>query len=106
MREALDDLDAALDQDVGPAAVIAGDAADHYAERKADDDAEEADCQRDARAVDDARQEVAAEPVGAQQEQRPALRRAHEVHIARDIAPEFVRVAVAEPADPLLLRRI
>jgi hypothetical protein len=33
MREGLHDLDAALDQNVGPAAVIAGDAADQDAER-------------------------------------------------------------------------
>src|SRR5437868_12688930 len=84
MREALDDLDAALDQDVGPAAVIAGDAADQDAERKADDDADQPDRQRDARAIDDARQEIAAEPVGAEQKERAALGRADQVQIARD----------------------
>ena len=64
---------------VDPAAVIAGDAADDDAEREADRDADQADRQRDARAVDDARQHVAAEPVGAEQEQRAALGRADEV---------------------------
>src|SRR5947208_4915575 len=106
MREALDDLDAALDQDVGPAAVIAGDAADQDAERKADDDADQPDRQRDARAVDDARQEIAAEPVGAEQKERAALGRADQVQITREIAPEYVGIAVTEPAERLLLRRL
>src|SRR5712671_1986907 len=106
MREGLDDLDAALDQDVGPAAVIAGDAADQDAERKADDDADQPDGQRDPRAVDDPRQQVAAEPVGAEQEHLPARRRAGQVHIAVDIAPEFVRVAMTQPAERLILCRV
>ena len=106
MREALDHLDAALDQDVGPAAVIAGDAADQDAERKADDNADQPDRQRDARAIDNARQEIAAEPVGAEQKERAALGRADQVQIARDIAPELVGIAVAEPADRLWLRRV
>src|SRR3984893_3344339 len=106
MREGLDDLDAALDQDVGPAAVIAGDAADHDAEGKADDDAEQPDRERDPRAVDDARQQIPAEPVGAEQEHLTALRRAHQVEIAVDPAPEFVRVAVAQEADRLVLLRV
>src|ERR1051325_3201047 len=101
MREALDHLDAALDQDVGPAAVIAGNAADQDAERKADDDADEPDRQRDARAVDNARQEIAAEPVGAEQKERSALGWADQVKITWDIAPKFVGIAVTEPADRL-----
>ena len=82
--------------DVGPAAVIAGDAADDDAEGQADGDADQPDGQRDARAVDDPRQQIAAEPVGAEQEQLPALGRADEMQIARDHAPELVLVATAE----------
>src|SRR5438132_526729 len=106
MREGLDDLDAALDQDIGPAAVIAGDAADQDAEGEADDDTEQSDGQRDPRAIDDARQQIAAEPVGAEQEQLAALGRAHQVHIAVDPAPEFVWIAVAQEADRLVLLRV
>ena len=42
-------------------------------------DADQADGQRDARAVDDAREHVAAEPVGAEQEHLAALGRADEM---------------------------
>src|ERR1700724_648524 len=97
MRAGLDPLDAALDQDVGPAAVIAGDAANQDAEREADDDPDQPDRQRDPRAVDDARQQVAAEPVGAEQEHLTARRGAGEVDVAVDVSPELVRVAVTEP---------
>src|SRR5271167_3252156 len=103
MRERLHDLDAALDHDVGPAAVIPGDATDDDAERKTDRDADEADGQRDARAVDDAREEVAAEPVGAEQEQLPALRGTSEMKPGRDVAPEQIRVAATEEPERLVL---
>src|SRR5229473_142909 len=106
MREGLDHLDAALDQDVCPATVIAGNAADHDAEREADDDADQADRQRDPRAVDDARQQVAAEPVGAEQEQLAAFGWADEMDIACDQAPELVAVAMAQKADRLALLRV
>ncbi len=52
MREGLDYLYATLDQDIGPTTVVAGDSADHDAEREADSDAEEPDRQRDPRSVD------------------------------------------------------
>src|SRR5712671_4673062 len=103
MREGLDDLDEALDQDVGPAAVIAGNAADQDAEREADDDAEQSDGQRDPRPVADARQQLAAEAVGAEQEQLAARRGAGEVEVAVDRAPKFVGVAAADPVDRLTL---
>src|SRR5437667_973974 len=103
MREGLDDLDQALDQDIDPAAVIAGDAADDDAEGEADGDADQADGQRDARTVEDAREQVAAEPVGAEQKERALLGRAGEMEIALDEAPEQVAGAVAEAADRLRL---
>ena len=46
---------------VDPAAVIAGNAADDDAEDETERDAEQADGERDARAVDEAREHVAAE---------------------------------------------
>src|SRR5258707_11932925 len=103
MREGLDDLDQALDQDVDPAAVIAGDAADDDAQGEADGDADEPDGQRDARAVEDAREQIAAEPVGAEQKERAALGRAGEMAIAVEEAPERIAIAVAEEADRLRL---
>ena len=83
------------------AAVIAGEPADDDAEHEADGDAEQADGQRDARAVDDARQHVAAEPVGAEQEELAVLGRADEMDVALEQAPEPVAVAPAEEADLL-----
>ena len=78
--------------------MIAGEPADDDAEHEADGDAEQADGQRDARAVDDARQHVAAEPVGAEQEQLAALGRADQMEVAFEQAPELVGVAAAEEA--------
>ena len=72
MREGLDNLHAALDHDIAPAAVIAGDAADDDAEGQADGDADQPDGQRDARTVDHPRHQIATEPVGPEQEQLPA----------------------------------
>src|SRR5258707_13280980 len=103
MREGLDDLDQALDQNVDPAPVIAGDAADDDAEGEADGDADEADGERDARAVEDAREHVAAEPVGAEQEELAVLGRADEMDVALDQPPEEIAVAVAEEAQLLHL---
>mgnify|MGYP000334839055 CR=1 FL=1 len=69
-RKGADDLDQALDQVVDPSAVVAGDTAQHDADRKAHQDAQQADRQRDAGAVDDPREHVAPDVVGAEQEAR------------------------------------
>src|SRR5262249_56464451 len=98
--------ESAVNQCGGPAAIIAGDAADQDAEGEADDNAKEADRQRDPCAVNDARQEIAAKPVGAEQEQLPAFRRADQVQIAIEETPEAVAVAMTEELDRLMLRRI
>src|ERR1700754_2413088 len=103
MREGLDDLDQPLDDDVDPAAVIAGDAADDDPQGEADGDADEADGERNAGAGDDAREHVAAEPVGAEQEEGAVLRRADDMEIALDEAPEAISVAMAEEAQLLHL---
>ncbi len=70
---------------------------------KADGHADQADSERDPRAINDARQHIAAEPVGAEQKQLAALRRADQVEIARDEAPVIVLVAVAKEPDRLVL---
>ena len=92
--------------EVEQAAVIAGEPADDDAEHEADGDADQADGERDARAVDDARQHVAAEPVGAEQEELAALGRADEVEVAFEQPPELVAVAAAEEADRLHVVRV
>jgi hypothetical protein len=51
---------------VDPAAVIAGDAAEHDAQHQAQGHADEADGHGDSRAIDGAAEEIAAQPVGAQ----------------------------------------
>jgi hypothetical protein len=63
---------------------------------KADHHAQKADCQRDARTVYDAREHVAAQPVGAEQEQLPVLGRAEQVGIHLHQPPPPVCVAFAE----------
>src|SRR5579863_1642957 len=106
MRKRLNHFDNALNKDVGPAAVIPGDAADHDTEREADRDADKTDGQRNPCAIDDARQQIATEPVGAEQEQLPAIGRADEMEACRDEAPEQVFVALAEKAQGLVLCRV
>src|SRR5713101_3186748 len=99
MRKGLDHFDDTLDQHVGPAAVITGDAADQDAEAEADDHTDETDGQRDPRAVNDARQQVAAEPVSAEEKHLPVRRRTEQVEIARDEPPVIIPVAMAKEAD-------
>src|SRR5579875_1002818 len=106
MREGLDDFDQPLDQDVGPAAVIPRDAADQHRQREADGDPQQSDGQRDPRPVDDPRQHVPAEPVGAEQKQLSAARRAEKVHVAAQQAPEAIAVAMAEKPDRFPLFRV
>ncbi len=64
------------------------------------------DGQRDARAVDHPRHQIAAEPVGAEQEQLPALGRTGKMQVAGKQAPELVAVAVAEKPQRLALFRV
>src|SRR5206468_5510406 len=99
-------LDEALDHVVDPAAVIAGDAAEREADHEAHGDAEEAHGERDARAIHDAGKYLAPEPVGAEEIERAALRRAEEVEAAVDYLPEAVFVAEAEEAHLVDLRRV
>src|SRR5215472_3130407 len=106
MRKGLDDLDPPLDQDIGPTAIIARDPADQYAKGEADGDTEEPDRQRDPRTVDHSRQQIATQPIGAEQKQLPAARRAGEVQVARDQPPEQIFIAATEEADRLTFLRV
>src|SRR5208282_4480444 len=75
-------------------------------EHEADGDADEPDGERDAGTIDDAREHVAPEAVGAEEEERAALGRTDEVEAPLDQAPEAVGVAQAEEAEALDLGRI
>ena len=86
------------------AAVIAGDAADDDADHVAQRDADQADGERDARAVDEPREHVAPEPVGAEQEHRarpPAGRSDGNRPLNR--SQKLYSLAGAEEADRLRL---
>src|ERR1700730_1070466 len=98
MRKRLDDLDPALDQDIGPSPVIAGNPSDQDAQREADGNAQKPDGQREARPVDHARQEIAPESVGSGQEQLPAVSRANKVQIAGKQPPEAICTTMTEEA--------
>ena len=87
-RQRAQDLDQPLDDVVDPAADVAGEAAEDQAEHERHGDADEADRERDARPVDDAREQVAPEPVRAEQEERAVLGRTDEVEVRRRHAPE------------------
>ena len=87
--------------EIEDAAVVAGQPADDDAENEADGNAEQADRERDAGAIDDARQHIATQPVGAEQEQLAVLGRTEEMKIPLEQAPEAIAVATAEEADPL-----
>ncbi len=106
MRQRLDDLDDALDDQIERAAIIAGEAADDDAQRERDGDADEADRQRNPRAVNHAREHVAAKPVGAEQEQRAAFGRAEQMPVGFEQPPEHVRVPATKEADRLHPRAI
>src|SRR5688572_13808076 len=106
MRDRAHHLDHALHDVVDPAAVIAGEPAQDHAQDDRHRDADEADGERDAHAVEDARKHVASQPVRAEQKQRPALRRAHQMQVAGNDAPPVVFVAAAEESDLQRLLRI
>src|SRR5688572_4587542 len=106
MRDRAHHLDHALHDVVDPAAVIAGEPAQDHAQHDRHRDADESDGERDAHSVEDAREHVTPQPVGAKQEHRPALRRAHQMQVAGNDAPPVVFVAAAEEPDLQRLLRI
>src|SRR5690242_559617 len=101
MRKRLDHLDHALDQHVDPAAVVSGDPAEEEPQGEADRDADETHRERDSCAVEDAREHVAAEAVGAEEEELPVLRGTGEVEIAFPEPPEEIVVGMTEEAQRL-----
>src|SRR6266478_6173853 len=99
MREGLDYLDAALDQDIGPTTVVAGDPTDQDAQCEANSHTEEPHAQRDPCPIDHPGQEITTEPVGTEQEQLAAAGRTDEMQVSGDQSPEQIFVAAAEEAD-------
>ena len=77
-REGEEDVNRARDQGVGPTAVEARDQTHHSSEHGGDRGAEDADLKRHARAIDDAREDVAAELVDAERMRRAGPGRAAE----------------------------
>src|SRR6185436_11824736 len=94
-------FDEALDQRVDPAAVIAGNSAQHDADDEAHRDTEQAHGERDAGAVDHAREHVAAETVGAEEKEGAVLSGTDKVEIRLEQVPELMAVAAAEEAQRL-----
>src|SRR5690606_34757373 len=81
------------------------DAADEDPDRERDRDADDAHGQRDLRADEDAREEVAPEAVGAEREERPALD-AEQVPVKGDEPEEAVAVAPHEEPERQALARV
>ncbi len=103
------DLDDALDDEVHPAAVEAGDAAQQHAQEQAQHHAGEADEERDARGHQDARIEVAAELVGAEEEHafpRAGPLDAEEVDVGLEDPQQVVGVAADEHPHRQLARGV
>src|SRR5262249_15249125 len=99
-------LDQALREVVDPAAVVAGKAADDDAQREAERDPDQADGQRNAGAIDQTRQHVAAKLIGTEEMNGPLLRRAEQVEAGIDQTPEQILVTEAEEPQGLRLARV
>ena len=98
-------LDDALDQVVGEAAEVARDAAQGESDHEAEQDTDQADGDRDAGAVDHPREQVAAEAVGAEDEERSVLG-AEQVQVGTEQVPQLVVDPAHEQADDVLLLRV
>ena len=106
MGQAAQDLDQPLHPFVEPAAIVSRQSAEEDSEDEAGPDPQQADGQGDARAIDQAREHVLADLVGAQQMQLSLLRRTDEMETGVDGAPELVFIAAAEEAQLLHLGRV
>ena len=100
------DLDQALDDVIDPTAEIARQSAEEQSERERDRNSHNADGERNPRSVDDAREEIAAQPVGAEEEHRAVLGRAEQMHVSWHQSPEVVTIATAQEPHRLRRRRI
>lgn len=101
IRQRIDDVDDTHHDQVGPSADIAGDTAIDHADDEHDEACEHADAQRDARAVDDADEIVAALLVGAEdvREAGAALVDILLLHLAVSKRSEVFRALVALAVD-------
>ena len=96
-RQRAQNLNRALDQVIDQAAVITGDAAQYDAKQEAQPDADKTDRHRHAGTVNCAAQDIAPQPVGAEEVHRIAgLRRAYQVQVKRDPPPQLVFFAADE----------
>ena len=103
------DLDHALDDDVDPAAMQPGDAAQEDAQEQRQRHADKADGQRGAARQQQSRPDVPAQQVGAEEKQAvlgPAVGDAEQVPVGREQAQEVVAVARHEQAQIALLARV
>ena len=101
MRDRMDDLDEALAEEVENPAVVSRQSSDRDAETEADRNPDDADGERDARSIDDARQQIASEAIGPEQEERRLCVRTHEMQVGRDQTPEGIGIAMAEEAQAM-----
>ena len=106
LREGADDLDEALHRAVDPSPVVAGEPSEHEADHEAHRDPDQPDRERDPCPVDDPGEQVAAQAVGAEEEEGPVARRAHQVEIPLEEPPELVGVAPAEESQALHPARV
>src|SRR5262249_14939219 len=100
-RQRLQYLDDPLNDEIDNAAFITGNSTDDDAENKAHADSQKTDRQRHPRAIDDAREHVAAKPVGAEEEELAAFCGAEQMEISLDEPPEAVGLVMAKEADRL-----
>jgi len=95
LRHGLQDLGQALDEHVGPAAAIAGEPAQGDAEHEAQEDADQAQEEGDAAAVEHAAEEILPQTVCAQEKAGRLLAAdAEEMAVRRDEPQELPRLAV------------
>src|SRR5690606_18305292 len=92
----LDDLNQALNGEVGPAAKISGDRSRDQADQKAERNADEPDRQGNARPVEDSGKQVPSDRVCSEEKQRPFSFDAQQVAVCFKKTPEAVRLAAHE----------
>ena len=98
-REGHQHLGEALDENIGHAAPVAGCDTDGGAEDDADKHTDDRHGERDAGGGEDAREDVATQPAGTEESDHAAFLNAEEAPVARNQAPEFVRLRVDEKVD-------
>ena len=105
-RDAEQQLGHPHDRGIDEAAEVAGDPAEQQPERERNRDADQADRQRDLRAVEQARQHVAPERIAAEQEHAARRIDAEEMDVRREKAQQLVRIAAHEEPHRQLARPV